>query len=143
MQRIVSATTAGLGAAVQRVFFRDELLALQKLVRQVPASPHVVSYAVSLARASRPGEADAIPMVKKYVEWGAGPRASQNLVLGAKARAVLTGKPAPTANDVRAVAVAVLNHRILRNYAAAAEGITPELLIHEILQSVREPNYTG
>ena len=129
--------------SVQRVFSRDELLALQKLVRQVPASPHVVSYAVSLARASRPGEADAIPMVKKYVEWGAGPRASQNLVLGAKARAVLTGKAAPTANDVRAVAAPVLNHRILRNYAAVADGITPELIIHEILQSVREPNYTG
>ena len=122
---------------------RDELIALQRLVRQVPASPHVVSYAVSVARASRPNEAEALPLVKKYVEWGAGPRASQNLVLGAKARAVLTGKPAPTANDVRAVAAPVLGHRILRNYAAIADGITPERLIHEILQSVREPNYAG
>ena len=140
-ERIVSATTADVSAQVQRVFSRDELLALQKLARQLPASPHVVSYAVSLARASRPGEADALPMVKKYVEWGAGPRASQNLVLGAKARAMLTGKSAPTANDVRAVAAPVLNHRILRNYAAVADGITPELIIHEIMQSVREPNY--
>ena len=142
-ERIVSATTVDRDAAVQRVFSRDELLALQQLARQVPASPHVVSYAVSLARASRPGEADALPLVKKYVEWGAGPRASQNLVLGAKARAVLTGKAAPTANDIRAVAAPVLNHRILRNYAAVADGITPERIIHEILQSVREPNYTG
>ncbi len=142
-ERIVSATTADATARVQRVFSRDELLALQKLVRQFPASPHVVSYAVALARASRPGEPDALPMVKKYVEWGAGPRASQNLVLGAKARALLTGKSAPTANDVRAVAAPVLNHRILRNYAAVADGITPEVIIHEILQSVREPNYAG
>ena len=142
-ERIVAATTTETTANAQRVFSREELLALQKLVRQVPASPHVVSYAVSLARASRPGEAEAIPLVKKYVEWGAGPRASQNLVLGAKARAVLTGKSAPTANDVRAVAAPVLSHRILRNYAAVADAITPEIIIHEILQSVREPNYAG
>ena len=142
-ERIVAATTAGNPANAQRVFSREELMALQRLVRQVPASPHVVAYAVALARASRPNEGDATPMVKKYVEWGAGPRASQNLVLGAKARAVLTGKSAPTANDVRAVAAPVLNHRILRNYAAVADGITPELIIHEILQSVREPNYSA
>jgi MoxR-like ATPase len=141
-ERIVGATTTDAEANATPVFTKEELVALQHLVRQVPASPHVISYAVALARASRPNESDTLPMIKKYVEWGAGPRASQYLVLGAKARAVLTGKPAPTANDVRAVAAPVLSHRIIRNYAAVADGVTPELLIHELLQSVKEPNYT-
>jgi MoxR-like ATPase len=142
-ERIVSATTLGDTAPITPVFSKEELIALQHLVRQIPASPHVVSYAVALARASRPNEPDALPIIKKYVEWGAGPRASQYLVLGAKARAVLTGKPAPTANDVRAVAAAVLGHRILRNYAAVADGVAPELLVHELLQNVREPDYAS
>jgi MoxR-like ATPase len=142
-ERIVGATTADEETPILPVFTKEELITLQHLVRQAPASPHVVAYAVALARASRPNEPDAIPMVKKYVEWGAGPRASQCLVLGAKARAVLTGKPAPTANDVRAVAAPVLNHRLIRNYAAVADGITSELLVHELLQNVREPTYTG
>ncbi|HZP81355.1 MAG TPA: AAA family ATPase [Chthonomonadaceae bacterium] len=140
-ERIVEATTLDEEAQVAPVFTKEELIALQHLVRQVPASPHVVSYAVSLARASRPEEADAPPAIKKYVEWGAGPRASQYLVLGAKARALLTGKPAPTANDVRAVAAPVLGHRVLRNYAAIADGVTSEQLVRELLQQVREPSY--
>ena len=140
-ERIVGATTVDGAAEVRPVFSREELIALQHFVRQVPASPHIIAYAVALARATRPTEPDALPMIKKYVEWGAGPRASQYLVLGAKARAVLTGKPAPTAADVRAIAAPVLNHRLIRNYAALADNVTPELLIHELLQSVREPNY--
>jgi MoxR-like ATPase len=140
-ERIVSATTLDEEPSVLPVFTPSELMALQHLVRQAPASPHVVSYAVALARASRPNEPEALPMIKRYVEWGAGPRASQYLILGAKARAILSGKPAPTANDVRAVAGPVLNHRIIRNYAAVADNITPELLVHELLQNVREPNY--
>src|SRR5579884_1329234 len=142
-ERMVSATTIDAEVEIQPVFTREELIALQHLVRQVPASPHVVSYAVALARASRPAETEAPPAIKKYVEWGAGPRASQYLVLGAKARAILTGKPAPTANDVRAVAAPVLGHRILRNYAAIADGVTAEQLVHELLQHVREPGYNA
>jgi MoxR-like ATPase len=80
-------------------------------------------------------------MARKYVEWGAGPRASQYLILGAKARAVLSGRPAPSSNDVRAVAHQVLNHRILPNYAGVADGITSSSLVEEILKQVREPNY--
>ncbi len=140
-EQIVSATTGDEAETIAPVFTRQELIGLQQMVRQVPASPHVVAYAVSLARASRPNEAEAPALVRKYVEWGAGPRAAQFLVLGAKARAVLTGKPAPTANDVRAVAAPVLSHRILRNYAAIADGVTAETLVHELLQTVREPNY--
>ncbi|MCW3096528.1 MAG: MoxR protein [Chthonomonadaceae bacterium] len=140
--QIVGATTTDTEAQALPVFAREELMALQHLVRQVPASPHVVSYAVALARASRPHEPEALPFVKKYVEWGAGPRASQYLVLGAKARAILMGKPAPTANDVRAVAAPVLSHRIIRNYAAVADSITSAQLVHQIVQSVPEPSYT-
>jgi MoxR-like ATPase len=140
-ERIVSATTTDDETPIAPAFTKEELIALQHLVRQVPASPHVVSYAVALARASRPNEADAPPLIRQYVEWGAGPRASQYLVLGAKARAVLTGKPAPTANDVRAVAAPVLTHRVIRNYAAVADNIAPERLVHELLQGVREPAY--
>src|SRR5579884_2154705 len=142
-ERMVSATTIDAEVEIQPVFTREELIALQHLVRQVPASPHVVSYAVALARASRPAETEAPPAIKKYVEWGAGPRASQYLVLGAKARAILTGKPTPTANDVRAVAPAVLGHRIIRNYAAVADGVSSERLVQELLQHVREPDYAS
>ncbi|MCS6776494.1 MAG: MoxR family ATPase [Chloroherpetonaceae bacterium] len=140
-EQIVSVTTTDASASVCPVFTKEQLLALQQMVRQVPASPHVISYAVALARASRPQEPGAPPTVRKYVEWGAGPRASQYLVLGAKARAVLSGKPVPTASDVRAVAAPVLNHRIIRNYAAVADGITPEWIVHELLQHVPEPDY--
>ena len=140
-ERIVTATTGDTEATITPIFTREELLLLQQAVRQVPVSPHVISYAVSLARASRPNESDALPIIKKYVEWGAGPRASQCLILGAKARAILTGKPAATTNDVRAIAAPVLTHRILRNYAAIADNITPEVLVNELLQHVREPNY--
>jgi MoxR-like ATPase len=140
-ERIVSVTTTDSRNPIVPVFSQEELIELQAVVRQMPASPHVVSFAVGLARASRPMEGDAPQLIRKYVEWGAGPRASQFLVLGAKARALLTGKPAPTANDVRAVAPAVLGHRLIRNYAAIADNITPELLINELLQTVREPDY--
>ncbi len=141
-ERIVSETTTDRETAITPVFSKDELIALQHLVRQVPASPHVVSYAVALARASRPQEPNALPFVKKYVEWGAGPRASQYLVLGAKARAILTGKPAPTANDIRAVAAPVLSHRIIRNYAAVADSVSSEQLVQQLVQSVPEPSYS-
>jgi MoxR-like ATPase len=140
-ERIVGATTTDEETRVEPVFTKEELLRLQHVVRTVPASPHVVSYAVSLARGSRPNEPEAPPFIKRYVEWGAGPRASQYLVLGAKARAILTGKPVPTANDVRAVAGPVLGHRIIRNYAAIADGISSDRLVHELLQGIREPPY--
>lgn len=140
-EQIVVNTTTDSTPPIVPVFSRNELIELQALVRQVPASPHLVSYAVALARASRPLESDAPPLIKKYVEWGAGPRASQYLVLGAKARALLSGKPAPTTNDVRAIAASVLSHRLIRNYAAVADNVTSESLVNALLQSVAEPNY--
>jgi len=141
-EHVVVETTTDAEPEVEAVFHRGDLLQIQHLVRRVPVSPHVVSYAVSLARASRPKDPEATPMVKRYVEWGAGPRASQYLVLGAKARAVLMGRAAPSANDVRAVAHQVLNHRIILNYAGVADGVTVDRLIEEILQKVQEPMYT-
>lgn len=140
-EQIVVETTVDAEPEVRPVFTREELQRMQHLVRTVPVSPHVVSYAVSLARASRPRDPEAVAMVKRYVEWGAGPRASQYLVLGAKARAVLLGRPAPSINDVRAVAQQVLSHRIIPNYAGVADGITAAALVEEILKQVREPSY--
>jgi MoxR-like ATPase len=140
-ERVVVETTADAAPDVQPVFGKQELIDMQRLVRTVPVSPHVVSYAVGLARASRPKDPEATPLVKRYVEWGAGPRASQYLVLGAKARAVLSGRAAPSTSDIRAVAHQVLNHRIIPNYAGVADGVTPHALVEEIVQQVREPSY--
>ena len=106
-----------------------ELLALQHLVRRLPAPPTVVSYAVRLARSTRPNADEATPMVKKYVSWGAGPRASQYLILGAKARAAMDGRAVPDLEDVNAMAMPVLGHRVVVNFQAEAEGVTPERLI--------------
>ena len=128
-ERIVSATTGEAGGALAPVLSAEELAALQRLVRRLPASPTVVRHAVDLARATRPGEADARPDVKRYVSWGAGPRASQYLVLGAKARAAMDGRAAPDLDDVRAVALSVLRHRVVLNFQAEAEGVTVERLL--------------
>ncbi len=140
-ERIAATTTTDESVTVQPVFSREELLEVQRLVRQIPVSPHVVKYAVTLARASRPLSPDATPMIRKYAQWGAGPRASQYLLLGAKALAVMQGKPTPTANDVRQVAPLVLQHRIIPNYAAVADDVTAARLVDDLLQGVREPAY--
>jgi MoxR-like ATPase len=105
------------------------MLELQHLVRRLPAPPSVVSYAVKLARSTRPDAPDATANVKKYVSWGAGPRASQYLILGAKARAAMDGRSVPDFEDVNSMALPVLAHRIVVNFQAEAEGITPERLI--------------
>jgi MoxR-like ATPase len=104
-------------------------LALQHLVRRLPAPPTVVKYAVQLARSTRPDAEEATADVRKYTSWGAGPRASQYLVLGAKARAAMDGRTVPDVDDVRAVALPVLRHRLVLNFQAEAEGLSPERLI--------------
>ncbi len=134
-ERIVAATTSDYVAKVERVLGAQEILDLQRLVRRVPVADHVVRYAVRLARATR-GREGAPEFVKQWVSWGAGPRASQYLVLGAKTRAVLHGRFAPGIEDVKAVAAAVLRHRIVSNFTAEAEGIKPERIIQELLQAV-------
>ena len=128
-ERIVAATTGDLDVEIRPVLDAAQLLQLQHLVRRLPAPPSVVSYAVKLARSTRPAAEEATPMVKKYVSWGAGPRASQYLILGAKARAAMDGRAVPDLEDVNAMAVPVLTHRVVVNFQAEAEGMSPEKLV--------------
>ncbi len=146
-ERIVATTTSAYQAALEQVLTAQDIVELQHLIRRVPAGDHVVRYAVRLARATRavaagapagaggPG-ADVPEFVRQWVSWGAGPRASQYLVLGAKTRAVLRGRFAPGIEDVQAVAPAVLRHRIVTNFTAEAEGVKPERIVQELLQHV-------
>jgi MoxR-like ATPase len=117
------------------VIHAERLRELQQLVRRVPVAPSVVSYAVRLARATRPSEDEAPEVIRNYVGWGAGPRASQYLVLGAKARAALRGEPVPNVEDVRAVAHAVLAHRVVPNFEAEADGVTALEIIDQLLDT--------
>jgi MoxR-like ATPase len=128
-EAIVATTTGDITATVTPVLRGTQLAELQHLVRRLPAPPTVVQYAVRLARSTRPAAAEATPDVKRYVSYGAGPRASQYLVLGAKARAAMDGRAIPDIDDVRAVALAVLRHRVLVNFQAEAEGVGVERLI--------------
>ena len=128
-EQIVLSTTGDKVGEVRPVLGAEELLSLQRLVRRLPAPPSLIQYAVKLARSTRPDDPDATAKVKKYVSWGAGPRASQYLVLGAKARAAMDGRAMPDLDDVRAIAPAVLRHRIVVNFQAEADGIPIEELI--------------
>ncbi|MEI6740200.1 MAG: MoxR family ATPase [Gemmatimonadaceae bacterium] len=128
-QQIVTATTGDSQGAITPVLGAAELLQLQRLVRRLPAPPSLVEYAVRLARSTRPDTEEATAKVKKYVSWGAGPRASQYLVLGAKARAAMDGRAMPDLDDVRLVAPAVLRHRLVVNFQAEADGVAIEELI--------------
>jgi MoxR-like ATPase len=105
----------------------------------VPVSPFVVSYAVALAQKSRPREAGAPPFIKEYVEWGAGPRASQYLILGAKARTMLQGRYAVSVEDIQALAPSVLRHRIFPNFKAQGEGLSSLDIISRLLTEVKPP----
>jgi MoxR-like ATPase len=140
-EQIITATTAPRDEQVQAVFSQQQMAAFQKLVRRVPVSPHIVSYAVSLARATRPGDEGADKYVRHYVEWGAGPRGAQYLVLAGKALAVLDGRPAVTAEHIRQAAGPVLRHRILPNFNATGEGVTAEKIVEHIVRETREPDY--
>ncbi len=135
--RIVKQTTSGQSVSLQKVLSPQEILALQDLVRRVPVPDHVVKYAVDLVRATRPKEPGAFDFVTKNVAWGAGPRASQYLVIGAKARAILAGRFAASVEDVRALARPVLRHRVLPNFTAESEGLTSVKLIDSIVERVK------
>jgi MoxR-like ATPase len=133
-EKIVATTTSAYEAAPKKVMGVQRILDLQHLVRRIPVSEHVVRYAVRLARASRPGP-DSQSFVRDWVSWGAGPRAAQYLVLGAKARAAIQGRPTPGAEDVRSVAPAVLRHRIIPNFNAEADGISSLDIIAKLLET--------
>ena len=134
-EQIVSSTTSSYVPQLERVLDGHAIIELQKLVRRVPVTEHVVRYAVRLARATRGGD-DAPPFVRQWVSWGAGPRASQYLVLGAKTRAVLHGRFAPGIEDVRAVAPSVLRHRVVTNFTAEAEGVKPDRIVADLVAGV-------
>jgi MoxR-like ATPase len=122
---------------LETVVTAEEMVELQHLVRRVPASPSLVAFAVRVARSTRPNDEDAPAVARRYVSWGAGPRASQFLVLGAKTRAALRGDALPSFDDVRAVAPPVLAHRLVLNFEAEADGRTTRDIIAEILQESR------
>jgi len=134
---VVTRTTSGKGEPVQRLFTGEQLLAFQQVVRKVPIAEDIARYAVRLSAASRPGR-DGVPdFINQWVNWGAGTRASQNLVLGAKTRALLAGRAHVTHDDIRALALPVFRHRILVNYKAEAEGVTVEKVIAKLLETVK------
>ena len=116
-----------------------ELIGLQGLTREVAAADGVLRFAAALVRATRPDDARAPALVKQYVRWGAGPRAGQSLVLGAKANALLAGRLAASPNDIKRVALPVLRHRVLLNFAAEAEGVSVERIIDDLLERVEPP----
>lgn len=134
--QIVKQTTTDLTATITPTLKADEILALQHIVRRVPVADHVARYALRLVRLTRPKHEDAPQFIRDYVNWGAGPRASQYLVLGAKARAVLHGRYYASTDDIAAVAYPVLRHRIMTNFNAEAEGIKPDDLIRRLLATV-------
>lgn len=134
---IVKATTGAYSADLQPVLSAAAILEMQQLVRRVPVADNVVEYAVQLVRSTRPGDGKAPQIVEDYIHWGAGPRASQYLILGAKTRAILDGRPTPDIDDVRAVAVPVLRHRIVNNFNAEADGITAVDIIKRLLEELK------
>jgi len=136
-ERIVTTTTGDQGAVVKPALSAGDVLAMQHLVRRIPVGEALVKRAVGLVRATRPGDADAPAFIKEYVTWGAGPRASQYLVLGAKARAALEGRPMADFDDLRTVAALVLAHRVVINFAAEAAGRSAADLVEQLVREVR------
>ena len=138
-QRILEETTRGERPDLEKVIDGHTVLALQRVVRDIVASHYVIEYAARLIRATRPQSTGALEFVKKMVDWGAGPRAGQHLILGAKAMAAMEGRLNISIEDVKRMAVPVLRHRIAANFQAQAEGVDSVELVHRILESVGEP----
>ena len=131
--QIVKVTTDDSTPTVNPILDAEAILAIQHLIRRIPVPDNVVDYAVNLVNSTRPNMHSASDFVKQYIDWGAGPRASQNLVLGAKAHAAINGKFSPDTEDVKAVAMGILRHRIIKNYKAEAEGISEEDIIVKLM----------
>jgi MoxR-like ATPase len=136
---IMKATTGGQHVELKATLTGDDIIGLQDIVRRIPVGDHVFKYAASLARATRPNEPEAPAFVRECVSWGAGPRASQYLVLGAKARAALYGRFYATSEDVAAIALPVLRHRILTNYQATDAGLNPDKVVQKLLETIPRP----
>jgi MoxR-like ATPase len=129
---VVKTTTTGRVVELNKKLTATEILYFQQLMRKIPIADNVLEYAVRLAAKTRPGRPDSLPMVNNYISWGAGPRASQYLVLGAKCHAATKGKYSPDIDDVKAVALPILRHRVFKNYKAEAEGLTVEKIIQDL-----------
>jgi MoxR-like ATPase len=129
---VVKATTSGETDVVNPLFTAQEIIDYQQLIRRVPVADNVIEYAVTLVGKTRPKSQAAPDIIKNYIDWGAGPRASQNLILAAKTYAVLHGKFSPDIEDVQRAAIGILRHRLIKNYKAEAEGLS----IEEIIQSL-------
>jgi MoxR-like ATPase len=130
--QVVKLTTATAQSQVDVVFSAEEILEFQSLIRKIPVADNVIDYAVKMVGKSRPASNEATPLVKQYVDWGAGPRASQNLILAAKTNAVINNKLSPDIEDVQSVAKGILRHRIIKNYKAESDGITTESIIENL-----------
>ena len=130
---VVKNTTSDYKPKLEKIVSGAEILAFQELIRRIPIPENVLQFAVNLATKTRPGMKSSSSMINNYLSWGAGPRASQYLVIGAKCHAALKGKYSPDIEDVKAVSVPILRHRIVRNYRAEAEGITVEKIIDELM----------
>ncbi len=132
---VVKSTTSSMNHEVKQVISAEEILMFQELIRKIPVADNVVEYAVGVVGRSRPNENDAPEYTRKYISWGAGPRASQYLIIGAKCHAAMRGKLSPDIEDVKAVAQPILRHRIVRNYQAEAEGMGIESLIERLTEA--------
>ncbi len=130
--QVVKSTTTDSKVEINPLFTSEEIIEYQNLIRRVPVTDNVIEYAVTLVSRTRPNNPKAIDFVKNYIDWGAGPRASQSLILAAKTHAVINGKFSPDIEDVQAVAFGILRHRIVKNYKADAEGITEEDIIKKL-----------
>ena len=136
---ILRSTTGNQAVALDAVLDARQALALQRLVRDIACADPALRYAAALARATRPDDPTASQLVKRYVRWGAGPRAGQALVLGAKAHALLAGRLHVSPEDLRRVATPVLRHRVLPNFAAEGEGVSADRIVEDVIQTVAEP----
>jgi MoxR-like ATPase len=131
--QVVKRTTSDTNPTINPLFSPQEIIDFQKLIRRIPVADNVIEYAVTLVSKTRPENNLSNEYVRNYLDWGAGPRASQNLILAAKTNAAFNGKFSPDIEDVKAVAIGILRHRIIKNYKADAEGITEEIIISKLL----------
>ena len=130
---VVKSTTSNIEQKVNALFISEDIIAIQKLIRKIPVTDNVIEYAVTLVGKTRPKSKEATELVKNYLDWGAGPRASQSLILAAKAHAAINGKYSPDIEDVKAVVIPILSHRIVKNYKAEAEGVSISDIIESLL----------
>jgi MoxR-like ATPase len=136
---ILRATTGNQAVALEAVLDARQALALQRLTRDVACAEPALKYAAALARATRPDDSTATPLVRRYVRWGAGPRAGQALVLGAKANALLSGRLHVAPEDIRRVTAPVLRHRVLPNFAAEGDGVSADRIVEDVMAAISEP----